>query len=74
MSVIPVVSYLPTELVGYSMDPEINHGTRRLTRIPRVINKKKKKEETMGALNLGAVRVDPFGDFTLHNTRFDSER
>ena len=46
------------------MDPKINRGARKLTRISRVINKRE-KGRNHGALNLGAVRVDPFGDFTL---------
>ena len=37
----PVVSYLSTELTKCSVDPEISSGARKLTRIPRVIKKKK---------------------------------
>jgi len=61
------VPYLSAGLAGCSVDPKINRGARKLTRISRVINKKKKREKgrNHGALNLGAVRVDPFGDFTL---------
>jgi len=40
MFVIPVVSYMPIELVGYSVDPGISHGTRKLVRTPWVIKKK----------------------------------
>jgi hypothetical protein len=41
----PVVSYLSTELAECSMDPEISSGARKLTRIPRVIKKKKVIQE-----------------------------
>jgi len=41
MSVILTVPYMPTGLAGYSVDPEISCGARKLTRIPRVIKKKK---------------------------------
>jgi hypothetical protein len=42
------VLYLSAGLAGCSVDPKINRGARKLTRISRVINKKKeKKEETM---------------------------
>jgi hypothetical protein len=41
-SVIPAVSYLPTELAGCSVGPMISRGVRKLARIPQVIKKKKK--------------------------------
>jgi hypothetical protein len=39
------MSYLSTGLAGCSVGPEISRGTRKLTRTPRVIKKKKKKQE-----------------------------
>jgi hypothetical protein len=43
MSVILMVFYLSTGLAGCSMNPGINHGARKLTRIPRIIKKKNLK-------------------------------
>jgi len=41
MPVTPAVSYLLTGLARFSVDPGISHGTRKLTRTPRIIKKKK---------------------------------
>ena len=41
MSVTLTVPYMPTGLAGYSVDPEISCGARKLTMIPRVVKKKK---------------------------------
>jgi len=40
--VTPAVPYLSAGLAGCSVDPGNSHGARKLTRTPRVINKKKK--------------------------------
>ena len=40
-SVTPAVSYLPTRLVGCSVDPGISRGVRKLTRTPRITKTKK---------------------------------
>jgi hypothetical protein len=45
MPVIPAVFYMFTGLAGCSVDPGNSRGTRKLTRTPRVIKKKKKKEK-----------------------------
>ena len=39
MSVIPVVSYMPTEFAGCSVGSRISRGVHKLTRTPRVIKK-----------------------------------
>jgi hypothetical protein len=44
MPVTPVIFYLPTELAGYSVDPEISCGARKLARTPQVTKKKKNSE------------------------------
>jgi hypothetical protein len=41
MSVTPAMFYLSIELAGYSVDPRINRGARKLTHISWVIKKKK---------------------------------
>jgi hypothetical protein len=45
MSVIPVVSYLPTGLAGCSVGPGISCVALKLTLTPRVTKKKKKKRK-----------------------------
>jgi len=45
MLVIPVVSYLPTELAGCLVGPRINHGACKLARTPHIIKKKKKTKK-----------------------------
>jgi hypothetical protein len=46
MSVTPAMFYLSIELAGYSVDPRINRGARKLTHISWVIKKKKKEYES----------------------------